>query len=110
MFNATVTKSRCFVCLKEGVRNKLRVRSAEGNDQDEPEISRGQFRPSALDAGDITYPLSSMNITSTITANPDHLMIHSEASGKRKASDEHSNAAPKSKRTRKDVSSSILSL
>jgi hypothetical protein len=50
-----------------------------------------------------------MNITSTITANHDHSMIPSEASGKRKASDDNSqnpNSAPKAKRTRKDVSSS----
>jgi hypothetical protein len=54
-----------------------------------------------------------MNITSTITANPDHSMMPSEASGKRKASDDNSqnpNSAPKSKRTRKDVSSLSLSV
>ena len=54
-----------------------------------------------------------MNITSTITANHDHSMIPSEASGKRKASDDNSqnpNSAPKAKRTRKDVCSSSLSI
>ena len=54
-----------------------------------------------------------MNTTSTITTNPDHSMIPSEASGKRKASDDNSqnpNSAPKAKRTRKDVSSSSLSV
>jgi hypothetical protein len=45
-----------------------------------------------------------MNITSTITSNLDYLMIQPEASGKRKASDDNSNGAPKPKRTRKDVS------
>ncbi len=52
-----------------------------------------------------------MNITSTITSNLDNLMTPSEASGKRKASDDNtlnSNGAPKTKRTRKDVSSPVL--
>lgn len=50
-----------------------------------------------------------MNITSTITSNPDHSMIPSEASGKRKASDDNSqnpNSAPRAKRTRKDNAAS----
>ena len=54
-----------------------------------------------------------MNITSTITTNSDHSMIPSEASGKRKVSDDNSqnpNSAPKAKRTRKDVCSSFLSV
>ena len=54
----------------------------------------------------------SMNITSTITSNPDRPMIPSEASGKRKASDDHSantNGAAKAKRPRNDVSILILS-
>jgi hypothetical protein len=54
-----------------------------------------------------------MNITSTITTNSDHSMIPSEASGKRKASDDNtpnSNNAPKAKRTRKDVSGLSLSV
>lgn len=50
-----------------------------------------------------------MNITSTITSNFDDPMIHSEASGKRKAKDDNSNGAPKPKRTRNDVSFLILS-
>jgi hypothetical protein len=52
-----------------------------------------------------------MNITSTITSNPDILMSPSEASGKRKASDDNaanSNGASKAKRARKDVSSPTL--
>ncbi|KAH9025471.1 hypothetical protein EDB85DRAFT_2149808 [Lactarius pseudohatsudake] len=47
-----------------------------------------------------------MNITSTITSNPDRPMIPSEASGKRKASDDNSsntNGALKPKRPRNDV-------
>jgi hypothetical protein len=55
-------------------------------------------------------PHSSMNTTSTITTNADHSMKPSEASGKRKASDDNNsqnhNNAPKAKRTRKDVSGS----
>ena len=54
----------------------------------------------------------SMNITSTITSNPDRPMIPSEASGKRKVSDDNSsntNGATKPKRPRNDVSPSILS-
>jgi hypothetical protein len=53
-----------------------------------------------------------MNITSTITSNPDWPMISSEASGKRKASDDNpsnTNGAAKSKRPRNDVSLPILS-
>ena len=58
-------------------------------------------------------PLLSMNVTSTLTSNFDDLMAPSEASGKRKASDDNSlnsNGAPKAKRTRKDVSAPILSV
>ena len=54
-----------------------------------------------------------MNITSTLTSNLDDLMAPSEASSKRKASDDNSlnsNGAPKAKRTRKDVSAPILSV
>ncbi|KAH9055010.1 Mis12-Mtw1 protein family-domain-containing protein [Lactarius vividus] len=50
-----------------------------------------------------------MNITSTITSNPDRPMIPSEASGKRKASDDNSlntNGALKPKRPRNDNSAS----
>ncbi|KAI0248866.1 Mis12-Mtw1 protein family-domain-containing protein [Lactifluus subvellereus] len=47
-----------------------------------------------------------MNFTSTITSNLDDPMIHSEASGKRKASDDNSNGAPKPKRTRNDNTTS----
>ena len=52
-----------------------------------------------------------MNVTSTLTSNLDDLMAPSEASAKRKASDDNSlnsNGAPKAKRTRKDVSAPIL--
>ena len=54
-----------------------------------------------------------MNITSTLTSNLDDLMAPSEASSKRKASDDNSlnsNGAPKAKRTRKDVSAPVLSV
>lgn len=63
--------------------------------------------------GDTQLPLLSMNITSTLTSNLDDLMPPSEASGKRKASDDNSlnsNGAPKAKRTRNDVSAPILSV
>ena len=52
-----------------------------------------------------------MNITSTITSNPDRPMISSETSGKRKASDDNpsnTNGAAKPKRPRNDVSLPML--